>query len=444
MKILFGAAELSPFVRTGGLGDAVAGLARALASSHEVTVAIPGYADVTTQGRKLPRRPWRRVVDGDVTVLFYQDPSFDRPGVYGPDPGSSYPENWARYGRFSLAVAELADRFDVLHLHDAHVGIAALAAETPSVFTIHNASYPLLAPLGGAAALLGYSTPEALVLLEWYGDANYLKAGMVGADRVTTVSPGHARELAEDATSFGLGGIVRSLPDPLVGILNGIDAGSWDPATDPALPASFDRADPGGRAPSRSALLQRTGLDDGFILSNVGRVTAQKGFGLLVYDIDALAAEGARFVFVGNGELDALVDEWVEDHPRAVAHLPFDEALSRLVFAGTDAYLMPSVYEPCGLGQMYAMRYGAPTIAHFTGGLEDTVVDIDEDAALGNGFVFRSFDHPTLTKTIRRARRYHDEIPRLWGGMQRAGMSRDWSWIVPAAEYVEVYRSLIG
>ena len=307
-----------------------------------------------------------------------------------------------------------------------------------------NASYPMLAPLGGAAALFSLSAPEAQAALEWYGDANYLKAGMLGAAQVTTVSPGHAGELADDATSFGLGGITRSLARPMVGILNGIDTRSWDASSDPDLPAPFSARDPSGRAASRADLLTRTGLDEGFLLANVGRIATQKGFGLLEYDMDALVAEGYRFVFVGNGELDAMVDGWVEDHPRAVAHLPFDEPLSRLVFAGTDAYLMPSVFEPCGLGQMYAMRYGAPTIAHFTGGLEDTVVDVDEDEAAGNGFVFRAFDHPTLTKTIRRARRYHDEIPGLWSAMQRAGMSRDWSWKARAGEYVELYESLLG
>jgi starch synthase len=443
MEILFGSAELSPYVRTGGLGDAVAGLAGALASDHQVTVAVPGYADVGVQGRKLPGKPWRRRRDGSVTALFYQDPSFDRPGVYGPEAGSSYPENWARYGRFARAVGELSDGYDVLHLHDGHVGAAALVATTPSVFTIHNAAYPMMAPLGGATSLLGLAGTGTESPLEWYGEANYLKAGLVGADQVTTVSPGHARELLEDATSFGLGGIVRGLARPLVGILNGIDTGSWDPAADPALPEAFDAANLRGRTESRDTLIERAGLDDGFLLANVGRMAAQKGLTLLDYDIDALVAEGFRFVFVGNGELDPMVDDWAERHPAAVAHLPYSEQLARLVFAGTDAYLMPSQFEPCGLGQMYAMRYGAPTIAHFTGGLEDTVVDLDEDESSGNGFVFRSFDHPTLTKTIRRARRYHDALPDLWKRAQHLGMTRDWSWDARAVEYAALYEALV-
>ena len=443
MKILFGSAELSPYVRTGGLGDAVAGLARALARDHQVTVAVPGYADVAVQGRKLPGKPWRRMVDGDVTVLFYQDASFDRPGVYGPEPGSSYPENWARYGRFARAVAELSQGYDVLHLHDGHVGAAALVSETPTVFTIHNAAYPMLAPLGGAESLLGLSETAPERPLEWFGEANYLKAGIVGADQVTTVSPGHARELAEDATSFGLAGITRALDRPIVGILNGIDTESWDPATDPALPVAFDAGNLRDREENRTALVERTGLDDGFILANVGRMAAQKGLALLSYDIDALVAEGFRFVFVGNGELDSMIDGWAERHPAAVVHLPFAESRARLVFAGTDAYLMPSEFEPCGLGQMYAMRYGSPTIAHFTGGIEDTVIDVDEDESSGNGFVFRSFDHPTLTKTIRRARRYHDALPDLWISAQTMGMTRDWSWDARAAQYVVVYESVV-
>jgi starch synthase len=300
-------------------------------------------------------------------------------------------------------------------------------------------------PLDPVVGLLGLG-PKASVLggdIEWYGQANYLKAGIVGATQATTVSPGHARELAVDETSFGLGGIVRGLYRPIVGVLNGIETDDWDPSADSLLPTPFSAKDLTGRAASREALLARYRLDDGFVLGNVGRMSAQKGLGLLAYDLDTLVAEGVRFVFMGNGELDAMVDGWAERHPRAVAHVPFDESAARLVFAGSDAYLMPSQYEPCGLGQMYAMQYGAPTLAHFTGGLEDTVFDIDEDPDNGTGLVFRSFDHPSLTKTIRRAMRYHTHTPGVWRTMQRNGMTRDWSWTARASEYEAIYESVV-
>jgi starch synthase len=445
MKILFASAEFAPFVRTGGLGNAVAGLAHALSSDHEITVAVPGYRDADAPGRKVTGEPWRRHLDGRVEVLSWLDESFDRPGVYGPDASSSYDDNWERFARFSLAVAGLADGFDVVHLHDGHVGAVALKTMVPTVFTIHNASYPMVGPLGPAVEALGLG-PKASVLggdIEWFGEANFLKAGIVGATQTTTVSPGHARELSVDATSFGLGGIIRGLFRPIVGVLNGIDTEDWDPGRDPGLPKAFTASDLAGRSASRKALLDEYGLDDGFILGNVGRMSGQKGLGLVDYDLDALVDEGVRFVFMGNGDLDPLVDGWADRHPTAVAHVPFDEPGSRIVFAGSDAYLMPSQYEPCGLGQIYAMRYGSPPIAHFTGGLEDTVFDIDEDPGNGTGFVFRSFQHASLTKTIRRAMRYKAAMPVLWRTVQVNGMTGDWSWDARAVEYEEIYESVV-
>ena len=295
MKILFAAAEVSPYIRTGGLGNAVAGLAHALSVDHEVSVAVPGYRDADRPGRKVAREAWRRHQDRGVEVLFWLDELFDRPGIYGPDASSSYDDNWERFTRFSLAVAEIAGEFDVVHLHDGHVGAIALKTIVPTVFTIHNASYPLIGPLEQAVDVLGLG-PKASVLggdIEWFGEANFLKAGIVGSTQVTTVSPGHARELTVDETSFGLGGVIRGLFRPIVGILNGIDTNDWDPGHDPVLPEPFGAADLSGRAASRKALLADYGLDDGFLFGNVGRMSGQKGLGLVDYDLDALVEEGA-------------------------------------------------------------------------------------------------------------------------------------------------------
>lgn len=444
MRLLLAAAECSPLVRTGGLGEAVAGLSTALAGAgHDVTVAIPGYRDIGRRGRARSG-PWRRLEGGTVEVLLFADDRFDRPGIYGPTPGTGYEDNWDRFAAFSLAVADLGDGYDVVHLHDAHVGPAALVAQSPTVFTIHNAGYPLLAPLPAVAAVDALAPFTILGgPLEWFGSANYLKAGVVGAGRVTTVSPTHARELAADETSFGLGGIIRSLALPIVGILNGIDDAAWDPSTDPVLAAPFTVDEILARDENKAALLAELALDDGFVVGNVGRMATQKGLQLLDYDVDSLVGEGLRLVFVGNGELDAMVDGWASRHPGAVAHRPFDEELSRLLSAGVDAYLMPSQFEPCGIGQMYAMRYGAPPIARAVGGLADTVIDVDEDEEHGTGFTFRSFVHPSLTKTLRRAVRYHDRLPELWSVMQRNGMTTDWSWRARVAEYEAIYASVL-
>ena len=446
MRILFVAAEFAPYVRTGGLGNAVAGLAHAVAADHEVTVAIPGYRDADMPGRKVAGRPWRRHREGNVEVLFWLDESFDRPGVYGPDPSSSYDDNWERFARFSVAVSELAGEFDVIHLHDGHVGAIALTTSVPSVFTIHNASYPMIGPLGPSIEIFGLS-PKASVMggdMEWFGEANYLKAGIVGATQATTVSPGHARELNVDALSFGLGGIIRGLFRPILGVVNGIDTDDWDPKTDPMLPKPFSAADLTGRSASRAALLKhvrprrrvfarqcRVGCRDR--RASASSNTISQRWWTRVPDSSSWETE----------TWIALVDSWVERHPKAVVHVPFDEPASRLIFAGSDAYLMPSQYEPCGLGQIYAMRYGSPPIAHFTGGLEDTVFDIDEDPTNGTGFVFRSFDHPSLTKTIRRAMRYRLAMPGLWNRIQTNGMTYDWSWSARATEYEAIYESVL-
>lgn len=443
MRILLAAAELSPLARTGGLGEAVAGLADALADRHDVTVVLPRYrhlADVGTPTRGPV--PLYETSIGDVRVLLFDDETFDRPGVYGPEPGTAYEDSWVRFGRFAKAVAALSADVDLLHLHDAHPGPAALLTDTPTVMTVHNASYPLLGPLRETADLLEVHPKHRRLggALEWFGDANFLKAGLVGANRTTTVSPTFARQLAGDPdVSGGLDEVIRWLDPPIVGILNGIDIKAWNPEHDPALAAPFTVGRIGRRDDNRDALLADTRLKNGFVVGNVGRMAEQKGIGLLDEHLSDLIDEGFRFVFVGNGELDSVVDGWEAEHPAAVRHLPYDERTARRVFGGVDAYLMPSRFEPCGLGQMYAMRYGAPPVARLTGGLADTVFDIDEHPETATGFGFRLFEPVEVAKTLRRARRVHDKMRADWRRIQRRGMRRDWSWQRAAADYEAVY-----
>ncbi len=447
MRILFASAELSPLIRTGGLGDAVAGLLGALArAGHEVSAALPRYRQLAGLGEPDRSGVWRLERDGVHLLLVDDPPAFDRPGVYGPEPGLAYEDSWFQWGRFAAAVADLADDFDVLHLHDAHVGATALLAPIPAVFTVHNPAHPVLGPLEQAAGLLGlgpdYIAPTAP--LEWYGQANYLKAGLVGSSQATTVSPSFAAQLAssDSEESFGLGELIQSIRPPLVGILNGIDNQIWDPAADPLLAAPFSSKDPSGRAASRAALLERAGLEEGTIFGMVGRVSGQKGIPLLAEPIDALVDDGFRFVMVGDGDLNPMLDGWVERHPKAVAHFRFADDIARLVFGGADAYLMPSAFEPSGLGQLYAMRYGCPPVVRLTGGLADTVVDVDEHPTAGTGFGFREYLPSELAKTIRRAMRYRRELPDIWEAMQLRGMQTDWSWDRQALEYVKVYESV--
>ncbi len=449
MNILIAAAEYAPLARTGGLGEAVAGLAGALRRlGVDVTVVIPRYRHLADAGIPVTRPASARRIDVDgVGVLALEDPeAFDRDGIYGPTPGTAYEDEWWRWGRFARLVGELAGGFDLLHVNDGHPAPAVLLTGTPSVLTVHNASYPLLGPLKESADVLGVHPRHRRLggSLEWYGQANYPKAGLVGADRVTTVSPSFAIQITSDLeVTAGLSEVIRWLDHPVQGILNGIDVSHWVPSSDAALPAPFTARRLRGRDEAKSELLSAAGLDEGFLLGNVGRMTEQKGLDLLDDDLDRLVDEGFRLILVGNGELDEMVDEWAARHPTAVWHGPYDESLSRLVFAGSDAYVMPSRFEPCGLGQMYAMRYGSLPIARLTGGLADTVIDVDELPDEATGFGFRLFDPRELTKTIRRARRIHDHRRGIWRALQRRGMQRDWSWDRAAGEYVDVYRAVL-
>lgn len=453
MRVLVATAELSPLVRSGGLGDAVAGLSRALAAlGVEVTVLLPRYRHLADRGAELagagPARALYEDAEGPLRLLLVDDPeSFDRDGIYGPEPGVSYDDEWRRWGRFSVVAAELAGDYDLVHLHDSHTAAAALLTDTPTVFTVHNAAYPVMGPISESLQLLGLGPHFALpgTAIEWYEQANYLKAGLVGSDQATTVSPGFARQLeVDEGISGGLSGVIRFLPRPIIGIMNGIDTHAFDPGTDSTLPVPYTAADLSGREAARSLLLTKTGLAEGFLMGMVGRVSDQKGFDLLDSIWPDLRSEGARLVVVGSGELDATVDRWMKEDPPSVAHVDYDEGLARLVFAAVDAYLMPSRFEPGGLGNIYAMRYGAPPLVHLTGGLADTVVDIDEAPAEGNGFGYRTHVAPEIAKTVRRAMRYHQAFPDLWQGMQRRGMRREWSWERAAGQYLKVYESVAG
>ncbi len=441
MRILVGVAELTPYISTGGLAHAVSGLTKALqAMGHDITIAIPGYRSLGLSG---PDREWEVLDDsGPTVVAFRDDAAFDRPGVYGPVPGTGYDDNWWRYARFSEALSGLGAGFDLLHLHDAHVAPAATVCATPAVLTIHNGAHQMGADLAAVVPLLGLSHGgrDPASDLEWHGGANFLKGGIAASSVVTTVSPTHGSELQQDATSFGLAPLLRA--KGIVGIMNGIDQDAWDPSTDEALVSRFSYRSPARRAGNRAALLERTGLDDGLILGNVGRMAMQKGLGLIQYYIGGLIEEGMRLVLVGNGEMDDMVDGWVETYPHAVAHLPYDETLARLVYGGADVYCMPSEFEPSGLGQLYAMRYGAPPLVNATGGLADSVVDIDEDPPNGTGFVFRRFNAEEFAKAVRRAMRYRG-LTSVWRTMQKNGMTADWSWDARAVEYDDVFRSVI-
>lgn len=450
MKVLVASAELAPLATSGGLGDAIAGIAHAeRALGLSVTVIMPRYQRLSDIGEPRPGEgPAERLFshwEADVQVLLVDDPeSFDRPGIYGPEPGTGYPDEWRRWGRFCQVVGALSGQFDIVHLQDAQMAAAALLSSSPTVLTLHNAAYPVMGPLVESVELFA-ANPASDQLLEWYGQANYLKAGILSADQVTTVSPGYARQIAEDPeVSSGLHEYLAGLEYPVIGIMNGIDTERFDPATDAAIPAPFGPETLEGRTLARRALVDQTGIDgNGVIFGMVGRMARQKGLELLDPVIDGLIEDGFRLVAVGSGNEDAMVDAWVERAPHAVWRAPYTEELARLTWAGGDSFLMPSRFEPGGLGNLYAMRYGAPPVVRLTGGLLTTVVDAVAGPGFGNGFGFYDYTPEALADTVHRAMHVFREQPDVWAALQQVGMTTDWGWEPAARLYADVYRGVL-
>jgi starch synthase len=470
--------EMAPWAKTGGLGDVTAGLSSALAASgHDVTVVLPRYRGVdppdgsaTPQGVALGRIQ-ARVSLVDVTLdpgrraVFVDAPAlFDRDGYYGTATGD-HPDNAERFAVLAAAAlawgeADPAGGPDVLHAHDWQAGLAlALVATMPDrwpmcagagrVFTIHNLAYQGRFPLAVADALglpLEVAAPGGA---EFWGELSYLKAGIVYADRVTTVSRGYARETLGAELGFGFERILADRGAAYRGILNGIDIGVWNPATDRWLPAHYAPDDLAGKTACKRALVERVGLpvgDDALrrpLVGMVSRLVEQKGLDLIVEASRDLLALDASWVFLGAGDprFEAALGALAREAPTRVATtIGFDEGLAHLIEAGADAYLMPSRFEPCGLNQMYSLRYGTVPIVRAVGGLDDTVRNYMPWARRPNGFTFRQATPRALVRAVRRALGVFATDPVTWGRLVSQGMAEDHSWDRAAAEYGKVYR----
>lgn len=477
MRILHVAAEAAPLIKTGGLADVLGALPAAQSGPDtEVRLLLPGYpgvldalaagADgarptalatfVAPHGGGLTRLLAARC--GPVGLYVLDSPwLYRRAGnPYLQADGTAWPDNHLRFGLLCWAGAQLAAggldpgwQPDVVHAHDWHAGLVPWllrrhpAADVPCAFSVHNIGYQGLFP---AAAVEELGLPRAdwhPDRLEFHGELSFLKAGLLAASGVGTVSPTHAREILSPATGHGLDGVIRSRRERPVGILNGIDTRLWDPARDPALAARFDATDLAARDANRAALVEATGLaapaaaTGRLLLGMVSRLTDQKGTDLVIAQLPAMIAAGCDLVVLGSGErrLEAELAALAARHPRHVAvRIGFDEALAHQVFAGVDAILVPSRYEPCGLTQMYAMRYGALPIVHRTGGLADTV-----DARCG--FSFAEPTGAALLEAVRQARDAYADRAR-WRRLMRAAMAIDFSWDKAAREYLGWYAAL--
>ena len=452
MKVLFATAELAPFVKVGGLGDFSAGLVRALRRSGvDVDVVVPDYGNlplaVVAESQLLvpewagPARIRHGTLDG-FEVSLISVPNMARTHPYLDPDGSGWPDNDWRFFAFSMAVAAYAEATspDVLHLNDWHTGasLGFLSFQPPTALTIHNLAYQGMASGDWLAAFT--RRPDAY---EWFGGTNPLAGAIALADRVVTVSPTFAAESLRTETSFGLSGPLGARGDAFFGILNGIDTSVWDPETDPHLPLHYDVESIGRKRELGRRLAAELGWKPSRepLIGMVTRLTDQKGVDIALETAAVLDEVGARMVLLGSGERDlAQAARAVEARmgDRFVFREGYDEALAHRIFGGSDLYLMPSRFEPAGLTQMQAMRYGTIPVVTDVGGLHDTVVDADEFPAEGTGFVALEVSAPAMSDALARAVRAWRSTRRR-GEIRRRGMSRDWSWRVPAELYIEMY-----
>ena len=522
MRVVCIAAECEPWAKTGGLGDVVDALARAVGATGRLAEETGADATATTRKPRLPQSqvwmgtgavmgvgkgepgppghveppvdvflPKYRGVsvpahatarslavpdplaeDGttEVTLVEFEDrgyrvrlvdhpPAYDREGLYG-DSGGDYPDNGWRFGLLCRAAIEalLTDErpVDVLHLHDWQAVPAVilrdcayeaypLISRAAVMVTIHNLAYQGWLTADQAAGMV-FPDELAQALSPESDGVLLLREGILRAELVTTVSPGYAQEVLRPTFGMGLNPLLVGLGHRFGGILNGLDMAVWNPATDEALAERYSRADLAGKAICRRALLSELGFDPddaGPVFGMIGRLDPQKGFDLLAGAAPDLVEAGARIVVLGTGDPGLVEDlrTLAVEHPKLVAVLEtFDRALARRIYAGADLYLMPSRFEPCGQGQMIAMRYGTPPVVRRTGGLADTVADVDERPADGTGFVHNAATAKALLDACRRAMDHYRAGGEAWAALQDRGMAVDWSWEAgPAEQYAASY-----
>jgi starch synthase len=479
MNILLAGSEALPYSKTGGLADMVGALAKFLArAGHQVRLVTPLYRGIRAQfpdiqpfdwkldlplgSSRVQGRVWTRVVDDRLTAYFIEQPQFfDRSDIY-QERGMDYPDNAERFIFFSKALVNLARylpwRPDVVHLHDWQTALAPVlmleqklrdgwTAPPPTCLTIHNMAYQ------------GNFSPAKFALtnlpghyfqmdgLEFYGWMSCLKAGICFASLLTTVSPRYAREITTEGYGCGLDGALRRRQNALFGILNGVDYDEWKTEGNPYLKHSYSAADLRGKQAGKIELQREMGLfpaADIPLFGTVSRLAGQKGVDIQLTALQEMLAGGMQFVFLGSGERDyeRALRGLAERHPgKCAVKIGFDTGLSHRIEAGCDFYLMPSRFEPCGLNQMYSLRYGTVPIVRLTGGLDDSVIDIVEDPEKADGIKFAEYSVRALAKAIRKALvLYADK--ELLAHYRRNGMARNFSWERTAAAYDRLYKRI--
>jgi starch synthase len=474
MHIAFAASEGLPFSKTGGLADVVGALPRALAAQgHQVSVYLPRYRQTRLTDPQTVVRSISVPFDDHyrfcsvitaasqvgVRYYFVDYPAyFDRDALYGTAVGD-YPDNAERFALFSRAVIEASKIIgvpDVFHCHDWQsalmpVMLRTFYAEDPAfqnvatVFTIHNMGYQGLFPAEILPLLMLPWDLFTISKMEFFGQVNFLKGALVLSDYVTTVSRKYSQEIQTTEYGFGLEGVLRNRAATVTGILNGVDYDEWNPATDKFIAAKFSPLDLSQKAKDKIDLLATFGIKNADaqlpVVGIVSRFAAQKGFDLIAQIMDRLAREDMILTVLGTGDKDYedLFLRLQKQFPQKVAvKVAYDNAIAHKIEAGADIFLMPSRYEPCGLNQIYSLKYGTVPIVRATGGLDDTIEPWDARTGKGTGFKFYEYSGESLLLTIKAAlQAFRDEAS--WQLLMRNGMSRDFSWGVSAKEYVKVY-----
>ena len=479
MRILFASSEAYPLIKTGGLADVAGSLPRALVSlKQDIRLILPAYpqareklgksktvAEFEIAGHAVRllqgRLPGTRVT----TWLLDCPPLFDRPGnPYLNEQGQPWPDNAERFALFARVLQHLAlDRAglgwqpDLLHCNDWQTALApALLAQEnrrpATLFTIHNLAYQGLfdhatfARLGLPGSLWSHHA------LEFHQQLSFIKGGLVFADHINTVSPSYAEEIQRPEFGCGLDGLLRHRRAVLSGILNGIDTDEWNPGTDPRLVQNYNRRTLARKTLNKTALQRHFGLPEEpahLLFGFIGRLVEQKGLDDILASLPAMMNEAVQFAFLGSGQshYEQALAELAARHPGKVAvEIGYSEELSHRIEAGADAFLMPSTFEPCGLNQMYSLRYGTLPIVRETGGLRDTVVDISEDNLKNDratGVVFSGEGEDNLLRALRRAQQLYQDQG-LWKQVQLAAMRQDFSWRRSAQAYLDLYRACLA
>jgi len=479
-SVLMVASELLPFAKTGGLADVLSSLPVALGRlGHRVTIVLPRYRGidegvpidrfvVPLPGPPLDAGIWELSIAPNVRAIFVECPAlYDRGALYGAG-NDDYADNPRRFAFLALAALEFAARQleppDVIHAHDWQTALVPVylrsrasahpaLARSSSVFTIHNLAYQGLCAAGWMPQIgLDWSL-FGIDGLEYWGRLSFLKGGINFCDIVTTVSPTYAREIQTPEYGFGFEGILAGRSADLVGVLNGIDTDRWDPSDDPYLPQPYDETTvTAGKLAAKRQVLQSYGLpaDEAALrrplIAMISRMVDQKGQDILTALGDELAELGAAFVVLGTGEA-RYQDVWTSlasRHPFSIGvRIGFEEGLAHRIEAAADMFLMPSRFEPCGLNQMYSLRYGTVPIVRATGGLDDTVIDYQPSGTEGTGFKFTDYSRDALRAALDRALAVYRK-PRSWKALQARGMRQDFSWDRSAREYVKLYERLLA